>query len=83
MGGIVEASDIKKRAQLPEEWKDSNTCPVCSFECASLDELIAHSDSHFNPPKPEPKREVETEPCPVCRKKFAVAELVKHFEQDH
>ena len=56
---------------------------MCKFESKDLDELIAHSETHFSAPKETKPVSVETEACPVCRKKFAVTELVKHFEQDH
>lgn len=53
VGGIVEADEIKKKAKKNEDWKDSSSCPVCDLEFSDVEQLILHSETHFNAPPPQ------------------------------
>ena len=65
----------------PETSATAEKCPVCDMTFTDVMKLIEHSETHFAPPKPPPKK--ETEKWPIWNKAFAITELVRHVEQDH
>lgn len=70
----VPASVPQEPVRAPER------CEVCGSLFREEAQLIAHIESHF---KEQSQPKIETEKCPKCPLRFAVAELVSHMQQDH
>ena len=76
-----------KPMEIIEENKEvfvaENICPICNQSFIEIQELIIHSETHFQPHSTSEPCSNLKEPWPICHKLYPIPELITHCELVH